>query len=201
MAPGTTMSMEWEPHTAGRWIFHCHMVAHMSDHTNLNLHPLDGSEPAPDPAQVADAAGLGGLVIGVTVLPATATTETEAAAPPALPVRQLRLAVEPRPASSYLTAGFGFRIQEGSSEPSAPPSGAPPVPGAPLVLTRGEPVEITVVNQLSEATAVHWHGIELESYYDGVPGWGGRDKQVTPPIPPGGSWVVRFTPPRAGTFI
>ena len=26
-----------------------------------------------------------------------------------------------------------------------------------------------VVNELSQPTAVHWHGIELESYPDGVP--------------------------------
>ena len=30
-----------------------------------------------------------------------------------------------------------------------------------------------------ELTSVHWHGIELQSYYDGVPGWTGYDKQVT----------------------
>jgi FtsP/CotA-like multicopper oxidase with cupredoxin domain len=29
-------------------------------------------------------------------------------------------------------------------------------------------VEITIMNQLHESTTVHWHGMELESYYDGV---------------------------------
>jgi hypothetical protein len=42
-----------------------------------------------------------------------------------------------------------------------------------LVLTRGEPTSIEVVNRSGEPTAVHWHGIELESYYDGVAGWSG----------------------------
>jgi FtsP/CotA-like multicopper oxidase with cupredoxin domain len=54
---------------------------------------------------------------------------------------------------------------------------------------------------LKEPTAIHWHGIEIESYYDGVPGWSGAGKQVTPPIGAGESFVVRITPPRAGTFI
>jgi FtsP/CotA-like multicopper oxidase with cupredoxin domain len=48
-------------------------------------------------------------------------------------------------------------------------SGTPtavPVPGPTLALTRGEPVEITLVNRLPEGTAIHWHGMELESYYD-----------------------------------
>ena len=69
------------------------------------------------------------------------------------------------------------------------------------MLRRDEPVEITVVNRLREATALHWHGIELDSYYDGVHGWSGAGQQVAPMIEPGGSFVVRFTPPRAGTFI
>ena len=65
-----------------------------------------------------------------------------------------------------------------------------------------EPVEITVVNHLGEATALHWHGMELDSYYDGVHGWSGinadsgaddRGQEA--------SFVVRFTPPRTGTFM
>jgi FtsP/CotA-like multicopper oxidase with cupredoxin domain len=75
------------------------------------------------------------------------------------------------------------------------------VPGPTLVLHRGERVEITLVNRLPEATAIHWHGLELESYYDGVHGWSGAGSRVTPMIEPGGSFVVRLAPPRAGTFI
>jgi FtsP/CotA-like multicopper oxidase with cupredoxin domain len=70
-----------------------------------------------------------------------------------------------------------------------------------LTLRRGEPVEITLVNHLPEATAIHWHGMELESYYDGVHGWSGAGTRVTPIIEPGRSFTVRFTPPRAGTFM
>ena len=65
----------------------------------------------------------------------------------------------------------------------------------------GQPVEITLVNELAEATAIHWHGMELDSYYDGVHGWSGAGSQVTPLIEPGGTFTVRFTPPRTGTFI
>jgi FtsP/CotA-like multicopper oxidase with cupredoxin domain len=66
---------------------------------------------------------------------------------------------------------------------------------------RGEPVAITVHNTRSVPVAVHWHGMELESRYDGVGGWSGTPRSVTPAIAPGGSFVARFTPPRAGTFI
>ena len=48
---------------------------------------------------------------------------------------------------------------------------------------------------------MHWHGMELDSYYDGVHGWSGAGARVTPIIKPGATFVVRFTPPRTGTFI
>jgi FtsP/CotA-like multicopper oxidase with cupredoxin domain len=77
----------------------------------------------------------------------------------------------------------------------------PRIPGPPLVLTQGQPVAIRVVNRLPEPLAVHWHGIELESFFDGVPGISGSGTQLMPPIAVGKSFVARFTPPRAGTFI
>jgi len=58
-----------------------------------------------------------------------------------------------------------------------------------------------VKNRSGSPTAIHWHGIQLESYYDGVPGWTGSGQQTTPPIAPGESFVARMTPPQAGTFI
>ena len=68
-------------------------------------------------------------------------------------------------------------------------------------LSRGEPVAITVINRLATPTAVHWHGIELESYFDGVAGFSGANGLTSPIIAPGDSFVARMTPPRAGTFI
>jgi manganese oxidase len=48
---------------------------------------------------------------------------------------------------------------------------------------------------------VHWHAMELESCYDGIAGWSGTPGHIAPMIQPGASFVVTFTPPRAGTFI
>ena len=69
------------------------------------------------------------------------------------------------------------------------------------MLTRDQPVEIELVNRSTQPTAIHWHGIELESYYDGVAGWTGTAQHTTPAINPGHSFVVRMAPPRARTFI
>jgi len=58
-----------------------------------------------------------------------------------------------------------------------------------------------MVRKLSETTAIHWHGLELDSFYDGVHGWSGASTRLAPMIAPGESFAVRLTPPRAGTFI
>ena len=69
------------------------------------------------------------------------------------------------------------------------------------MVERGRPVSITVVNRLPEPTAVHWHGIELESYFDGVADFSGEGTRIAKAIAPGDSFVARFTPPRSGTFM
>jgi FtsP/CotA-like multicopper oxidase with cupredoxin domain len=60
---------------------------------------------------------------------------------------------------------------------------------------------VEILNHLNEETAIHWHGIELESYNDGVANFGGSSGSITPPVAPHGTFTASFTPPRAGTFI
>ena len=93
----------------------------------------------------------------------------------------------------------GYRVDAEGIEASRVSPGS--IPGPVIVLTRGEPAEIQLVNMLPDPTAIHWHGIELDSYFDGVPGWGGHRGSTTPPVEPGGTFTAKFTPPRAGTFI
>ena len=77
-------------------------------------------------------------------------------------------------------AGVRVRAGVGPRRPAERDDAHVSVPGPTLALRRGEPVEITLVNHLPEATSIHWHGMELESYYDGVHGWSGAGAQVTP---------------------
>ena len=181
----------------GRWLFHCHLLTHMSaEYRHLaptgpgSFQPAEGMH-----HEALDSSGMWGMVLGLTVRPAA-----PAAPPVTSPVsaRKVTLLVRHRPATERAPAAAVFQMQEGVQPPAVE---AASVPGPPLVLTQGEPVEITVVNQLREPTAIHWHGIELDSYYDGVPGWGGAGQAVAPPIEPGQLFVARFAPPRAGTFI
>jgi manganese oxidase len=180
----------------GRWLFHCHMLSHMSaEYRHIEPGGPGTFQPAPGVHHAAlDSTGMAGLVLGITVRPATPTPQVVSSAP----ARQLRLLVRERPATDRVPGATVFQLQEGSQPPALDIA---TVPGPPLVLKQDEPVEITVVNQLREPTAIHWHGIELDSYYDGVPVWGGSREQMTPRIEPGQSFVARFAPPKAGTFI
>jgi FtsP/CotA-like multicopper oxidase with cupredoxin domain len=130
----------------------------------------------------------------VALVPGAAPARSAAAS---RPPRDIRLLVQSSPHRYGPLAGLGYVVQRGV----APALDSIEVPGPVLVLRRGEPVRITVVNHLAEATAVHWHGIELESFPDGVPGWSGTPGRIMPPIQPGDSFAAEFVPPRAGTYI
>jgi|KBSMisStaDraftv2_1062788.scaffolds.fasta_scaffold10594_3 FtsP/CotA-like multicopper oxidase with cupredoxin domain len=192
ISPGHSFDMSWTPDRAGNWLFHCHMILHMSP--SLVLHPTN-PKPAADLAEHDHSAGMGGMVMGITVLPSAATN-----APPAETrnPRKLQLVVSENPGKIPL---YRLDLNDPATAQKPEPEKQPALLGPPIILTRGEPVEIEVKNQSSNATAIHWHGIELESYFDGVPGWSGSGTQITPPVAPGTSFVARFTPPRAGTFI
>jgi manganese oxidase len=181
--PGGTMSTFWQPSEPGRWLFHCHTLAHATPEI-MAFRQTGAGHLDHDPLQ-----HMSGLVMGINVAPRPG--EHFPSKPPK-PKRTLDLV------ASNLQGGVsskGYALISGKS------SVAPTSPGPTLVLTQNEPVAIRVTNRLNEPTAVHWHGIELQSYYDGVPGWTGHDKQVTPPIAPGKSFVAHMTPPHAGTFI
>jgi len=189
---GHTFEMIWTPERAGNWLFHCHMTLHMSP--SPTLHPPD-AKPAAHVAENGYTAGMGGLVIGITVVPGAGQ---QAIAAKTGNGRKLQLVVSENPEKIPL-----YRLD--LNDPAAPRKSdekkQPALLGPPIILTRGEPVEIEVKNQTSTPTAIHWHGIELESYYDGVAGWSGSGQQITPAIAPGASFVAYITPPSAGTFI
>jgi FtsP/CotA-like multicopper oxidase with cupredoxin domain len=134
---------------------------------------------------------MGGLVMGIEVRgrERAAATVRDAAR------RRMRLVAQADSGGTALEPAYRYALYEGAME-SAPNAQSPTI-----LLKRGEPVSIIVVNRLPEPTAVHWHGIELESYFDGVADFSGNRGHIAPAIAPNDSFEVRFTPPRSGTFM
>ena len=196
---GGSLSLSFVPTTPGNWVFHCHFASHVGDHVSLHG--------APDAHVIADAGGthatpahdlpgghtMRGLVIGMHITPAPDYVE-----PAAADRRQIDLLIQKRP--NGLVGGqmaYGFVVQRSAVPPA---KDSVQIPGPVLELRRGQPVRILVKNNLDEPSGVHWHGLEIESYPDGVPGFSGIGDRIMPPIPPGGSFAAEFTPPRTGTF-
>ena len=192
MLPASTMSLQWVPDRTGNWLYHCHFINHVD--TQIRL----GDSPHPSMVgmtrtHLADA--MAGLVMTISVHD---TITRKRAERPDAPREQLRLFVTERAAPAGALPSYAYVQQRGAREPA---SDSMLLPGSTLVLHQGEPTQITVINRARHPTAVHWHGMELESYYDGVAGWSGSDALTAPMIAPGDSFVVQLTPPRAGTFI
>ncbi len=68
------------------------------------------------------------------------------------------------------------------------------IPGPTLRFTEGEYAVIYVKNELEEETSVHWHGLLLPNFYDGVP------YLTTPPIEPGHTQKYEFPIKQSGTY-
>jgi FtsP/CotA-like multicopper oxidase with cupredoxin domain len=193
--PHGTFEMAWTATRPGNWLFHCHIPAHAIAHQ-----PIDAMLAGKSTMSAVDfadgyvrTAAMGGLVLEVTVRGVPRITERVEPAN----VRHLKLLVQPSTASSGPDPAFKYVLDDGAT--TSTESG---LIGPPIILRQDQPVSIDIVNELNEATSVHWHGMELtDSYYDGAAGISGDSLHVAPMIEPGATFNVRFTPPRSGTFI
>ncbi len=193
IAPRNTASIVWSPDRPGGWLFHCHLTNHVAKFPRIGQRD-DVEYPSTHHQGDADRhafTGMNGLMLGITV---SGRAPTPVAWRPA---RRLRLFVQSDSGDGDRDRRFGYVLQRGAE----PRRDSVEFPGPVLVLTRGEPTSIEVVNRSTEPSTVHWHGIELESYYDGVAGWSGTANRPAPAVRPGKAFEVRITPRRAGTFM
>ena len=189
--PGGTYAMTWVPEEPGNWLLHCHIAYHTSLFLGTTVQP----DPK-DPVTVDPMHGMRGMVLAVSVRPGASALRRPAVTSGA---RAIRLVAKAAPGRSRGGLDeMSFVRQDGDV---APPGDSVPNPSSLLVLRRGEPVRITIVNHLRASTGVHWHGIEVPAYSDGVPAWSGSMNRIAPEIAPNDSFVAAFTPPRSGTFI
>jgi len=68
------------------------------------------------------------------------------------------------------------------------------IPGPTLEFNEGEYAVIYVKNEMDEESSVHWHGLLLPNFYDGVP------YLTTPPIEPGQTLKYEFPIKQSGTY-
>ena len=107
----------------------------------------------------------------------------------------------PRPARADDEASLVLRARPGAAQLA--PAGLPGtpiwgyegrVPGPIIRVPQGERVARRFVNELPQASTVHWHGVRLENAMDGAP----EITQKT--VPPGDEFLYDFVAPDAGTF-
>ncbi len=197
---GGSLSLSFLPTTPGNWVFHCHFASHVGEIVSLHDSPEAnvvlrverrsrdaGARHAgrPHDARIGDrharhaVAELQGAGGGRS--PNHQSSHSEA--------RERATRADNRPTDSCCRRARRFRRRTRSA-----------FPGPVLELKRGEPVRILVKNNLNEPSGVHWHGLEIESFPDGVAGFSGIGDKIMPPIPPGETFAAEFTPPRSGTF-
>lgn len=190
--PFHAIALSWQATRPGNWVYHCHYAYHVSDFVTLDTKNgvVDTAGQKHHPGNAPHQ--MYGLVMGITVAPK---------GPAAVdgPVdRRIRIEQRETTAAGSKHPTMSFAVTRGAF---AEDTSAMPVPGPTLVLERGKRVEVTIVNRSRQHASIHWHGIELESYPDGVPGWSGAGTRIIPSIAPNDSLTVRWTPPRAGSFM
>ncbi len=189
MEPYTTMAMNWVAARPGNWLFHCHLAFHVVPSARL-----DGKGPG-TPGRHSHKAEehMAGLVVGIRVRSRPGDVEASRSG-----AQRRRLFVQESARRGVSPRTMGYVLQRDGREPAAD---SVEIPGTLLVFERGVPADVAVINRLDEPAAIHWHGLELESWSDGVAGWSGFDTVVAPAIAAGDSFVAHLTMPRAGTFI
>jgi len=120
---------------------------------------------------------LGQMLASVVTLPARGDTYAQQGGFHILEAREGKQRLLPDPAAPSAIWGFGGRV-----------------PGPLLRFKKGEEVKIRLVNKLPQPISLNWHGVRIANPMDGVAGL------TQEPVPPGGSFDYRFTPPDSGLF-
>ena len=179
MTGRTTMEMEWVAGRPGRWLFHCHLSFHVTGEIRL-----------PDGTDGEHGGHMAGLVTGIDIQAGPS---------------DLIWKGEPRKITLYLNKyeNDGERRRNGFSlDPEFEPAlGEKSSPGPLILLKQYQPTYITVANRMSEPTSIHWHGLELDSWADGVPEWSSSDGKTSPIIEPGEEFEYKLALMRPGSFI
>jgi FtsP/CotA-like multicopper oxidase with cupredoxin domain len=170
-----TMNMQWVASRPGNWLFHCHLSFHVSSEVRL-----PGAEDA-DPKGVHQ--HMAGLVLGIQV----EDGETD-----------LISKGEDKYINLYANKGSADNVSFDLESKSADTSFKP---GPLLILKQFQTTHVTLKNQMSIPTSIHWHGLEIDSWADGVPNWSASDGRRSPIVEPGDEFTYKLSLMRPGTFV
>src|ERR1700730_5826023 len=120
---------------------------------------------------------LGHTLASVLMLPARAEVPSQQDGFRVLEAREGNLRLLTEPASSTVIRSYNGEV-----------------PGPLLRFKKGEEVKVRLVNKLAQPASLNWHGVRIVNAMDGVAGL------TQEPVPPGGSFDYRFTPPDSGLF-
>lgn len=177
----TTMSLKWVATRPGNWLFHCHLSFHVTPDIRL-----PGAAELDPPNQSQHMAG---LVVGITVKPGPSDLIAKG------PAKEFNLYTDQYYPGNSPRNGFSL------SEDFKPDTNAVFTPGPLLLMKQYQPTYVTVTNRMQVPTSVHWHGLDLDSWADGVPDWSASDGKMSPSIQPGGKFTYKLTLMRPGTYI
>jgi FtsP/CotA-like multicopper oxidase with cupredoxin domain len=124
------------------------------------------------------------LLVGSASLMAAAAFPRDGRGGTVVPVREFALVAAP---SHVLLVGPPYPDTDVWSYNAS-------IPGSEIRVRQGERLRISVENQLSQATTVHWHGVRVPNAMDGVP------FLTQKPIAPREKFVYEFEVPDAGTY-
>ena len=175
----TTMTMEWVARRPGNWLFHCHLSFHVSP--ELRLPGISEIE--------KENSHMAGLVLGIQIPPGRSDLMSKGEA------RHLTLQVN----EHYTESVNKYQLSIISDSLQEPIHNVRP--GPLLILKQYQDTYITLENNMSVPTGIHWHGLELDSWSDGVPDWSSSDGMTSPVVYPGEKFTYKLSSMRAGSFI
>jgi FtsP/CotA-like multicopper oxidase with cupredoxin domain len=170
-----TMAMQWVPRRPGNWLFHCHLSFHVSSEFRL-----PGAEDA-DP--VGTHQHMAGLVIGIQVKEGDSDLISKGE------VKNMTLFAN-ESKDHKIAFNWERKIPEKLFQP-----------GPLMILKQYQTTRITLKNEMSIPTSIHWHGLEIDSWSDGVPNWSSSDGRKSPIVEPGSEFTYKLSLMRPGTFV
>ncbi len=181
MAPFSTMNMKWVAARPGNWLFHCHLSFHVTPEIRL-----PGAAELDPPGQSQHMAG---LVVGINIKPGPTDLIAKG------PAKEFTLYADQYFPGKSPRNGFTLLPE------FKPDTNTQFTHGPLLLMKQYQPTYVTVKNRMQFPTSVHWHGLDLDSWADGVPDWSASDGKMSPSIQPGEEFTYKLTLMRPGTYI